>query len=119
MRLEFIKEGIDVTSVNVTDVNKPAKAEFHIMFGNYTDKEQTLNTNVTIISKEDSKEVANFNENSKMQPYPNSGFYKTMKFNWDTKDVNMGDYILKYKAIKSDGEVIEGERPLCSRRNER
>ncbi|MBD7911265.1 MULTISPECIES: hypothetical protein [Clostridium] len=112
LRIKFIKEGIDVASIRVTDVNKPAPANFYIIFANFKSTEETINSTVSIVSKEDGKEMANFNENINMKPYPDNGFYGIMKFDWETKEVEMGDYIVKYKAIKADGTVLEGEKPF-------
>jgi methionine-rich copper-binding protein CopC len=113
LRIKFIKEGIDVASIRVTDINKPAPANFYIIFANFKSGEETINSTVSILSKEDGKEVANFNENINMKPYPSDGYFGTMKFNWETKDAKMGDYIVKYKAVKADGTVLEGEKPFA------
>ncbi|MDS0524830.1 hypothetical protein NNC19_03995 [Clostridium sp. SHJSY1] len=111
LRLQFVKEGFNVVSFLVSDINKLNVGAFHIILANYTEKEEELNTNISIISKEDNKEVANFNENLKTQTYPSNNYMGIMKFNWDTKNVAMGNYVAKYKAVKSDGKVvIQGEK---------
>lgn len=110
LRLKFIKEGIALASLNVTDIHKPERSTFHVIFGNFTITNKVLNTTVTILSKEDNRVVANFNENITMNPYPSDGFYGTMKIAWDTKAASMGDYILEYNSIDSDGIVLQGNK---------
>lgn len=110
IRLRFIKEGISVASFNVTDVEKPNTTAFHIIFSNFTNSKQVMDTLVTILTKEDNRTIQQFKEPVNMNAYPSDGFYGTMKIAWPTENMEMGEYILRYNAISSDGTTLQGEK---------
>lgn len=109
-RLKFIRPGIVTASFNVVDVEKNENALFHIIYANLLPKKGSLNSNIKIIYADANEVVAEFNEKVKMNPYPNSGFYGTIKFPFETKDVKMGKYIVKVNSVTPDGISLYDEK---------
>lgn len=111
LRLKFTKPGITIASFNIVDVEKPKIAPFHIIFANFMPDSSDIDTKITIISEKTGHIITEFNKRVSMNPYPNSGFYGTIKIPFDTSEINMGNYIVHVNGITSNG-VRLGEKKV-------
>ncbi|HEY9060811.1 MAG TPA: hypothetical protein VIO64_09970 [Pseudobacteroides sp.] len=109
-RLKFSKPGIAIASFNVVDVEKPKNALFYIIYANFLHSKSYVNSNIKIISLETNEVVAEFNEKVSMNPYPQAGFYGTLKIPFTTEDVEMGKYFVKVDSISPDGKRLNAEK---------
>lgn len=111
LRLTFKISGISIASLNVKDIEASIVNTFYVVYGNYTDKDQSLDSTITIINKETNKKVYEIKDSLTMKPYPKD-FYGTMKMSLPMNGLEMGDYILKLKGVTPDGKTLIEEEKL-------